>query len=482
MMQLKSLFVKKDNNTSHSLLNLVFGFLPVSFILGSLVVNLNFFIFCCLGIYYLRSKILTTKFDFILKLIFLFFFIIFFSTLLTFIKSLYFDEYSSSNLTRLIKSILFFRFFLFLVIVFFLSKYNILRFEYFFVIVTLASILLSLDIIYQHFFGADIIGLKTYEFRSSGFFGDENIAGGYLLRFGFFAIFFTILVFKKKFTKFLFPAFVISILGLALLFSGNRMPLILFFFGLLLIFLLNLKINKILLLGILLMSVLFKFAISSNDSYKNHLVVQYSSFIEEIENTFLTPFDINLFGGKGIQTWRRSERVVDAEESVAKQKNVFYKNVKVRSSYIRFALAAYNTWKPSKIFGNGIKSFYTDCHKLAENPEVRIEEDQIPGKENMLCSNHPHNYYFQILTTTGIIGTLIIISLAGLFIFFIFKNLKIIKKNDITNIILLSSILSFFLEMFPIRSTGSFYTTNNITYIILIASIILSHKDLSKVK
>tara|TARA_Y100000590_G_C15707973_1_gene1009324 strand:- start:1305 stop:2396 length:1092 start_codon:yes stop_codon:yes gene_type:complete len=363
-----------------------------------------------------------------------------------------------------------------------LSKYNILRFEYFFVIATLASILLSLDIIYQHFFGADIIGLKTYEFRSAGFFGDENVAGGYLLRFGFFAIFFTILVFKKKFTKFLFPAIVISILGLALLFSGNRMPLILFFFGLLLIFLLNLKINKILLLGILLMSVLFNFAISSNDSYKKHLAGQYSSFIEEFENTFLTPFDINLFGGKGIQTWRRTKRGVDEEESVAKQKTTFYKDVKVRSSYMRFALAAYNTWKPSKIFGNGIKSFYTDCHKLAADPEVRIEEDQFPGKKNMLCSNHPHNYYFQILTTTGIIGTLIIISLAGLFMFFIFKNLKIIKKSDTTNIILLSSILSFFLEMFPIRSTGSFYTTNNITYIILIASIILSHKDLSKVK
>jgi hypothetical protein len=230
------------------------------------------------------------------------------------------------------------------------------------------------------------------------------------------------------------------------------------------------------------MSVLFKFAISSNDSYKNHLVSQYSSFIEEVENTFLTPFDINLFGGKGTQTWRRPERVVEEEESVAKQKNVFYKVAKVRSSYMRFALAAYNTWKPSKIFGNGIKSFYTDCHKLAEDPEVRIEEDQIPRKKNMLCSNHPHNYYFQIFTTTGIIGTLIIISLAGLFMFFIFKNLKIIKKNDITNIILLSSILSFFLEMFPIRSTGSLHTTNNATYIILIGSIILSYKKLLKVK
>jgi len=69
-----------------------------------------------------------------------------------------------------------------------------------------------------------------------------------------------------------------------------------------------------------------------------------------------------------------------------------------------------------------------------------------------------------------------------LFLFFIFKNFKFIKKNNTTNIILLSAVVSFFLEMFPIRSTGSFYTTNNITYIILIGSIILSYKDLSKVK
>ena len=137
MMLLKSLFVKKDNNISYLLLNLVFGFLPVSFILGSLIVNLNFLIFCCLGIYYLRSKILTNKFDFILKLIFLFFFIIFLSTLLTFIKSIYFDEYSSLNLTRLIKSILFFRFFLFLVIVFFLSKYNLSFYQRFFFLLEL---------------------------------------------------------------------------------------------------------------------------------------------------------------------------------------------------------------------------------------------------------------------------------------------------------------------------------------------------------
>ena len=149
---------------------------------------------------------------------------------------------------------------------------------------------------------------------------------------------------------------------------------------------------------------------------------------------------------------------------------------------LRFFLATLKTWKSNKIFGNGINSFYTDCQKLASDPNIRIEEDQYPDKENLLCSNHPHNYYFQILTTTGIAGLFITLLLACLFLFFVFKNLKFIKKNDTANIILLSAIVSFFLEMFPIRSTGSFYTTNNITYIILIASIILSYKDLSKIK
>ena len=482
MSQTKSAVWKKVNNNPYLFINLVFAIFPISFILGSLIVNLNFLLFCCLGIYYLKSKILTTKFDFILKIIFIFFFIIFFSTLLAFLKSIYFDEYLSSNLTKLVKSLLFFRFFLFLIIVYLLSRSNILHFKYFFIIAVFSSLLLSLDIIYQHFFGVDIVGLKGDKFRSSGFFGDENVAGGYLLRFGFFVIFFSIFSLKNnKFTKFIFPVIVISILGTGLLFSGNRMPLIVFIFGFLVVFLLNLKINKILLLSLIVLSVLFKFIISSNDSYKTHLINQYSSFIEAVENTFLTPFNINFFGGEGIQTWHLPERV-DEEVSVARQKHVFYHVVKFRSSYLRFFLATLNTWKPNKIFGNGINSFYTDCHKLASDPNIRLEEDQYPDKENLLCSNHPHNYYFQILTTTGIVGLFITLLLAYLFVFFVFKNLKFIKKNDTANIILLSAIVSFFLEMFPIRSTGSFYTTNNITYIILIASIILSYKDLSKIK
>ena len=112
MSQTKFAVWKKINNNPYLFINLVFAIFPISFILGSLIVNLNFLLFCCLGINYLKAKILTTKFDFILKIIFIFFFIIFFSTLLTLLKSIYFDEYLSSNLTKLVNSLLFFRFFL----------------------------------------------------------------------------------------------------------------------------------------------------------------------------------------------------------------------------------------------------------------------------------------------------------------------------------------------------------------------------------
>ena len=97
MIQAKSIVQEKNNNNPYLFINLVFGFFPISFILGSLIVNLNFLLFCCLGIYYLKSKILRTKFDFLIKIIFLLFLIIFFSTSLNFVKTLYFQGYASIN-------------------------------------------------------------------------------------------------------------------------------------------------------------------------------------------------------------------------------------------------------------------------------------------------------------------------------------------------------------------------------------------------
>ena len=112
-----------------SLVNYIFCLFPLSFILGNFAININLVLFCCLGLYHLRSKILSEKFNFLIKIIFLFFLIIIFSTVLSFVKSIYFESYEFKNLIRLIKSIVFLRFFLLLITIYLLSKYDILNFK-----------------------------------------------------------------------------------------------------------------------------------------------------------------------------------------------------------------------------------------------------------------------------------------------------------------------------------------------------------------
>ena len=130
---------------STSLINIVFSFFPLSFIFGNLITNLNFLLFCCLGIFNLRSKILTNKLNFPLKIISLFFLLVLFSTSLNFIDSLYFGERDKFDLSRLIKSILFLRFFIILLLVFLLSKFEIINYKLFFTSAAILPVLISID-------------------------------------------------------------------------------------------------------------------------------------------------------------------------------------------------------------------------------------------------------------------------------------------------------------------------------------------------
>ena len=49
------------------------------------------------------------------------------------------------------------------------------------------------------------------------------------------------------------------------------------------------------------------------------------------------------------------------------------------------------------------------------------------------------------------------------------------------NLILLAAITSLSMEVFPFKSSGSIFTTNNVAYIILISGIILSYKKIIKI-
>ena len=69
-------------NNSHNLVQLSFYFLPVSLLIGSLVVNINILIFIILTSYFLIKNKISIKFNLANKLLLSFFFLVILSSFL----------------------------------------------------------------------------------------------------------------------------------------------------------------------------------------------------------------------------------------------------------------------------------------------------------------------------------------------------------------------------------------------------------------
>ena len=86
---------------------------------------------------------------------------------------------------------------------------------------------------------------------------------------------------------------------------------------------------------------------------------------------------------------------------------------------------------------------------------------------------HPHNYYLEILTETGIVG-FSLITLAFLIIIHLTLIKKYLLKSQLNkNKIIFPFIFLFLTEIFPIKSTGSFFTTGNTTYLFIIMGVLI---------
>ena len=152
--------------------------------------------------------------------------------------------------STVVKSIFFFKYLFLYICVRFLVENKIIKIKFFFIACATASLFVCFDLFYQFFSGQNIFGFEAAGRKIGGPFRDELIAGGYIQRFSIFAFFvlpFFYSNFSNKFSKYLLPVlFIIFICGI--LVSGNRMPMLLFVFSIILILIFNKQTIKFLIL------------------------------------------------------------------------------------------------------------------------------------------------------------------------------------------------------------------------------------------
>ena len=114
-------------------------------------------------------------------------------------------------------------------------------------------------------------------------------------------------------------------------------------------------------------------------------------------------------------------------------------------------------WKENFFIGGGINSFHYNCIKTVK-----------------ACASHPHNYYLEILSENGLIG-MILWGLVFSYITYVSIVKKYFLKSNLKNNYLITPFaILFLIEIFPIKTTGSFFTTGNATFIFFILSVIIA--------
>ena len=411
--------------STKNLLNIFFCFLPVSFIAGNLVINLNLLLIIILSSIFYGKNIISSKFFLIDRLIIFFF-------LFTFIVGLFnsLNVYDAGTNFKdnliLKKSIFFFKYLFFYFCIKTLVEKDILNFKFFFLSCGVCVIFVSLDLVYQLIFNKDIFGFERIDHKLSGPFGEEQIAGGYLQKFSFF-VFFLFFILDRKLEKKTLSAILVGlfmIISFSVLISGNRMPIVMYLLSWFFLFLLEKDIRKYFII-FLILTLIFVIFIFWNVEQVKMNILNFYSMLSQIFN-----FLPQLFGDN--------------------------ETLNFPNTYIKELYSGYATWKTNIIFGGGIESFHINCSKILNS-----------------CSSHPHNYYLEILSETGLVG-LVSVCLIFLYIFYISIVKKFILNTHFQNNYLISPFaIMFLIEIFPIKTSGSFFTTGNATYLFFIMAVIV---------
>ncbi len=411
-------------------LNLLVVLFPIFFILGNFSINAFTVIFSMLSlVYFIKNKV---------KFSLEFYEVIFLIFCLSIILSSIINEHN------VVKSIFYLRFFiLFYFLNYFLSKNIInlekaLKFYFFFVSI------IALDLIIQHFLGFNMIGLKILDNGATSFFGDERIAGSFIKQFGFFAAFFLFEKLNlKKNMKFILRVIYLSILNIAILVSWQRVPMLMWFIFFTMYGLCYFKTKFLSILTSFIILMIF-INIFTPDTAQQ----KYGSFYDNAS-------DLIIKSMKVYEITTDEEKLEEIKWD--KEKRV---NMNRGSGHHNLFMNAIFVWEDNKIFGVSLKNFIKKCNE----------------KSLFKCSQHPHNFYLDILVTTGLLGLIIILTFLIIVLLNIIKISKTLyrTKNSLNSKYLILLIFNFLMYFFPLQSTGGFFTTSNSTYMIVITSLLIT--------
>ena len=415
------------------LINYFIAFLPLAIILGNLIININIILICLFGfiiykkeIFFLEKK----KYQFLIYAFFLYIVLI---SLINYGPKLQIDNIYKENF---LKSIFFLRFLILFLVINKLIEKKRLNIYLFYISCAFFSFFLSIDIIIQIIFGKDLIGNEITAGRPSGFFGTENIAGGYLQKFVLFLIFYLILNLKSK-KNFLWTLILFTLFAIPILVTGNRMPSLIFGMCFLLYFLIEAKIKYFFLVLSFIIATLF--------------ILLFFPVNEKVSSK------VNVFVNDSIEILEKAPKLFIYNS---------FNNEKIKfggSGYLIHFNSGIQIWKNNKIFGQGLKSFPLKC--TYEN--------------NQTCNTHPHNYFIELMLDTGLIGLVLIYSI---FIYSLKDFFKYYLKNSqfLNRTTSVPFFLIIFFEFFPLRSTGSFFTTNNAVLIFFILAFFINSEKIEK--
>ena len=416
--------MKKIDNYNSNLINVLFFLFPLSFILGNLFINLNVFLLSIFTFIFYFKKFTKIEINIFDKVVFIFFFYIVATLILNYFLSTFINEKAFPEIITT-KSLFFFRYLVFYLAIRTLLGLGVLRLDWFILTCTICAAFICSDIFFQFITGKNVFGTEPGSERHySGIFGKELIAGGYLQRFALFSFFLPFVLIKKNFSRlsiqFIFFIFFLN----GILLSGNRMSLVLFVLSFFILMFLNKKVKKyfsfILITIFLLLCLNFNF----NQKFKFNVLNFYDSGKNLIDTFFVK--DLRK---EPLHVWQRP-----------------YVN--------EFNCFKHYVTNENPIFGGGLRSYRT-----------------FQG-----CNTHPHNYYFEIITDLGLVGLSIIL----FFIFLLAKRMFLKKRNlfkidtNLPDREFIPFFLIFLMEFFPLRTSGSFFSTGNATIIFLVLAVLVS--------